>query len=175
MGWMRTLSRASGENWRNASRQVLTIAAISLTPLVLRAMFFWIKSQEKEDPLSLWESILRNVVNGNLLLFSISNFAAILWLASQDYKSRFSERIYFIIFCILGLSISSFFLGFDADMKGIPDYVLKPVAIFTFVASILVNITLLVFHHYTGVDFNSAQAAEEVDTLEELKRRRKAS
>lgn len=174
MGWTRTLRLASKHNWLEASREVLAIAAISLLPLLLRATFFWLRSRADNVPLGFWDSIESHVLNGNLLLFSISNFAAILWLASQDYKSRFSERIYFIIFCLFGLSISSFFLGFDGDFKGIPIDVLRPISITIFILSIAVNITLLVFRHYTGVDFQSAQSADEEKTLNDLKKRRQA-
>lgn len=172
MGWIKTIGSASGENWRMAIKEVVIIACISITPLVLRAVFFWLEGMQNEKPISFGQSLLDHVMNGNLLLFSIANFAAILWLASRDYKDRFEERIYFILFCFVGLGACMFFLGYDADFKNIPIGLLRTIAVTLFIFSIVINIAMLVFQKFSGVDFQNSQSIEEDDTLRNLNARR---
>lgn len=175
MGWVSTIKSASTENWRSASREVLSIAGISLIPLIFRAIFFYLDAQRGDKPITFVDSILTYVLSGDLLFFSISNFAAILWISSQDFEDRFVERIYFIIFCVLGLVTSTFILGFDATLQGIPVGILRAVSILSFAISILVNILLVVFHQYSGVDFSKSQTAGEDVTSEALAKRKGAA
>ena len=107
-----------------------------------------------------------------MLLFSIANFAAILWLASRDYRDRFEERIYFILFCFLGLGTCMFFLGYDADFENIPIFLLRTIAISLFIFSIVVNIAMLVFQKFSGIDYQHSQSSDEDDILDKLKARR---
>lgn len=172
MGWISTIRSASSENWRMAIKEVSIIASISITPLVLRAAYFWLEGMQNNSPISFGQSILDHVINGNLLLFSIANFAAILWLASRDYKDRFEERIYFILFCFFGLGSCMFFLGYDADFENIPIGLLRFIAVILFIFSIIINIAMLVFQKFSGVDYQNNQSLEEDATLENLNARR---
>jgi hypothetical protein len=173
MGWWKTICSATRGNWANAVKEVVVIATITLIPLFLRALYFWIKSLDSESPIMLLSAIRDHVLTGNLLLFSISNFAAILWLASKDYNTRFDERIYFILFCLAGLIGCSFLIGYNVELNGLPEHIMRPLSVLTFISTIIVNILMLVFQRYNGIDFNASQRAEEDDTLTELEARRR--
>jgi hypothetical protein len=172
MSWLSTVMSASRENWRRSVKEVGTIAAISLIPLACKAGYYYIKSRTTPTPLSFFDSIVKYIISGDLMFFSIANFAAILWLSAQDFKDRFEERIYFIILSVAGLSVCTFFVGFNPTLEGIPLGILQVASLISFLASLLANTTLLVFEHYSGVDLASNQAHEEDDTAARLARRR---
>lgn len=172
MSWLSTLRSASGENWRRATREVLVIAAICLIPLICRAAYYYFKLRETPEAISFFEAIIRHVISGELLFFSIGNFAAVIWLSCQDFKTRFDERVYFVLLSAIGLSVCTFVIGFNPTLQGIPVDVLRILSILTFIASLIANIFLLVFESYSGVDFNATAAHEEDETIAGLARRR---
>lgn len=173
MTWFSTVRSASKENWKRAAREVTIIAAISLIPLACKSAYYYFKLLNTPQSLTFFDSIVKYVISGDLLFFSISNFSAVLWLSSQDFKERFEERIYFILLSVLGLSTCTFFIGFNPLFEGIPVGVVQVASLVTFSVSLIANTVLLVFESYSGVDFSSNQAREEDDTTNRLMERRK--
>ena len=172
MTWLSTVSSASSENWRRSIRQVSSIAFISLIPLLCKATYYYFEFSNTPDQITYFEALVRYIVSGDLLFFSITNFAAVLWIVSQDFQERFDERIYFIILSVIGLSICTFFVGINPTFAGIPRGIVQTLSILTFLTSLVANTFLLVFETYSGVDYSSSVSKGEDDTSARLAKRR---
>lgn len=174
MSWWTAVRSASRESWHDAFKEVGAIALISMMPLLLKALYYYIEATSLPAYPSFLKVFAYRVATGDLMLFSISNFAAILWLASKDYEDSFEERIWFIIISAVGLGICTFFVGLNPDFKIAPIWIVQPFSLVLFIISLSCNVQLLMFQHYNSGDFNNLQQQEDKNAAARLKRRRGA-
>jgi hypothetical protein len=173
MSWWKAVRSASRESWHDAIKEVGSIAILAMIPLLLKALYYYITAYRSGVlGYTYLESFLEHVAAGDLLLFSVANFAVIFWLASQDYEDTFEERIWFNLVSVIGIGICSFFIGLDPEFNVAPLALVQGFAISSFLVSLFCNIQLLMFQHYNSGDFNALQNTEDHDAARNLRRRR---
>lgn len=172
VSWFKAVRNASSETWRHSVKEVVVIATISIFPLLARFAWYYFKDLPQEEPQGFIKVFCDQILNGQLLLFSISNFAAIFWLSQQEVRDRFDARVWFSLLSLVGWGICGFLIGFDPDFRGVPQVGLQIMSGILFIVSIIVNIMILVFVNFSGVDFGRVQTSEETDTTDRLNRRR---
>jgi hypothetical protein len=169
VGYVRTIFQAERAIWGEALLEIVTIASISLIPLMGAALREVLPSDSK---IYLSDAFEKAFLGGQLLFYALGLIAMVLWQANKDFKeieSFFRWRIIVNLVNWGGVVACAIVIGFDPTLQDINTSFLAPFSVGLFVVSIAFYVLMAVTAR-VHVDVRR-ELAETDATLENALRR----
>ena len=128
--------------YRHAGAEVVTIAEISILPLLFGASVRWIQIENTDLSLASYGNSINGVlIHGELFLYSLAFIAVIAWITLKEWPIGLRPpRIGLGIFCIISICIITAFYSLDTAKVALHEDVVL------IVSTVILGVTLILYY-----------------------------
>jgi len=124
--FFQTLKRATTQDWSDTAYEVLLVTGLSILPLIGVAAWSYFHQKfgfNAAGHLDFSRFLSDNVVKGQLAFYAISNWAAVVWLASQEFRNAMAARALILALCASGYFYCGMLISPEPFTAGTEGYI----------------------------------------------------
>lgn len=140
-GYFRALFRSGLKPWGNALLEVLVIIVVSLIPLLGAAIR---EMLPVSSTIYLSDAFAKALLGGQLLYYALGLIATVVWQCNKDFEPFYPLRIFFNLYCIIGVVFCAIVIGYDPTLSKINTRFIAQSSVYLFLSAVIAYVVMAV-------------------------------